>query len=167
MKTPTLVLSILVLHLLYGTGYTQPKNEAREWLNGVGEDYLKEATGNPSLYWELDNGGALKISDFSTSSEGKNKLIRKYTYLNLYELNTKESLLVDTSNFKGLILECRPEGKKCIKSRKYYNNSGFETQASASFLFKFKGAFDEQKVKRLEQELLIVIRKIKGSVRSN
>ncbi len=148
--------------LLPEGGAAQTKQEVAEWLSGRGEEYLQEITGNSSIYWEVESNGTFKITNHKTDSSGAEEVIRRYTYLNVYDLDSEDPLITGDGQSKELVLSCKPEAYSCIRTRHYYTNTEFDTEAASSLLFDLEKEFDDEKGKELEMNLLLIIQLVNG-----
>lgn len=162
MKIYVLILPIILLPFLSESGLAQTKKETVEWLNSEGEEYLREITGNTSVYWEIEDNGTLKVTNHKVDHTGAKRVIRRYTYLNLYELDSEGPLITGKGQPKELALRCKSRAGDCIKTRYYYTNTSFKTDASSSLLFSLERRFNKERGKELEKKLLLLIQLING-----
>lgn len=160
-----LLSSAIVLLAVCESSFAQSKNETVEWINTDGEENLREITGNTSIYWELDQGGTLKITNHEAKNLENRRVVKRYTYLNLYELEilkfsadgyTKESKNDD------LIFRCQMRKNNCIKTRNYFEDFSSTIYSSPSYKFTLKDNFDFEKEKKLVKVLVDAIKIFKG-----
>ncbi|MDR8390116.1 hypothetical protein NC796_03120 [Aliifodinibius sp. S!AR15-10] len=141
--------SIIFILSLSHMGFSQSKSEAVEWINTQGEETIQRLTGNISLYWELDEYGSFRVTDFNPEDK---QLAQKYTYLNLYELDPKRTSIREKSNKsrnKILILSCRKEKGSCIKIRHDYRDSSLKSKESAIYAFLLESDYDGNEEEKL------------------
>lgn len=162
MKAYVLILVPILVAFLSESGLAQTKSEAVRWLNTDGELYLKDVTGNSSIHWDIDDHGTLKVTDHKAGQYEGEKVIRKYTYLNVYQLDPGRRLIREDGQSKELVLRCKPETSDCVKTRYYYTNTNFKTEASPSHPISLEHGFDKQRGKQLEEKLLQLIQLING-----
>ncbi|MFH5832845.1 hypothetical protein [Halalkalibaculum sp. DA384] len=160
-------LSIISVLFLFQAGFCQSKQETIEWINTSGIEYLKEIAGNSSLHWDLDEYGSFRITDYNPkyNNGSEKEIARRYTYLNLYELDPKETAIKQDSsdvNTYRLLLRCREKRGFCIKTRNDFEDSSLKTSESADFPIMLKNDFDKAKGTKLSEVLSYAVRLFNG-----
>lgn len=161
MKNIARLLSVVLVFMLVETTLAQSKSETAEWINTQGKEILRSITNNPSIQWQMDEYGRLKITNFKPKKEGEAEIVKRYSYFNLYELDPKESLIRKSNKDESigkLMLQCKSPKQACIKSRHYNTDTNFKTFATASLSFQLRNEFDKSKGRRLEKVLIHAIK---------
>jgi hypothetical protein len=154
---PFIILCIVIwISVSIETGLAQSKSETTEWISTKGKEILRNVTGNSSLQWQMDEYGRLKITDYKSKREGKSDIIERYSYFNLYEIDSNGLHIgksPENENTNRLLIHCKPNKKACVKSRHYSTKTAFKTSANSFIAFPLKEEFDNEKVERLLKKL--------------
>lgn len=158
LKSLVLIFSTTLFLFVGSTCFAQSKSKTLEWINTQGKEIIKQITGNTSVHWELDGYGSFRITDYNpeTESGGEKKLAKRYTYLNLYELDIQATSIKkkrENPDTEVLVLSCREEKNACIKVRDDYEDTSLKTKAVPQFLFEMKEGFDHKKGEKLAEML--------------
>lgn len=166
MRLLVLLSSAIILLTVCESSFAQSKNETVEWINTDGEKNLREITGNTSIYWELDRGGTLKITNHEAKNLENRKVVKRFTYLNLYELEilkfSADGYAKESKN-ENLILRCQIRKNNCIKTRNYFEDFSSTIYSSPSYKFTLKENFDFEKEKKLVNALVNAIKIFRGN----
>lgn len=161
MRFFAILFSVVIVAISYQTTLGQSKSKTVEWVNTRGEELLRDITGNSSIQWQMDEYGRLKVTNYKTKKEGESSIIKRYSYLNLYELNWKEGLTGKFKKSEGenrLLLQCKAQKKACIKSRHYTTATNFKTIATPTLRFPLQEKFNDKHAERLEKVLIHAIK---------
>ncbi len=156
MRLSVILFIVMWISVFFETGLAQSKSETIEWINTKGKEILRDITGNLSIQWQMDGYGRLKITNYKFGREGKSNIIKRYSYMNLYEMDSKGLFIgksPENENTGKLLLQCKSERKACIKSRQYSTRTEFKTFANSSIAFQLKKKFNNAKAELLEKML--------------